>query len=83
MSKSIKLTYDQIDKILIDELKDSYRVLTNEMVTISNLKEIPPHRQEDFDHNKTLRKSVKHVLGNYMNKEQFDKWFESTGVKDD
>lgn len=83
MSKSIKLTYDQIDKILIDELKDSYRVLTNEMVVISNLKEIPPHRQEDFDHNKQLRKSVKHVLGNYMNKEQFDKWFESTGVKDD
>lgn len=79
----IKLNYDQVTDIIVEELQESYRIMTDDMITIAAMKKAPKHRKEDFEDQKKMRKAVKQVLSYYMVKEDFDAWVKKTGVVND
>lgn len=79
----IEINQEQIDKIIVEELQESYRIMSNDMITISAMKKIPPHRQEDYDDQKKTRKAMKKVLSYYMVKEDFEDWVKDNGYNID
>ena len=79
----IKLNYDQVTNIIVKDLQESYRIMTDDMIKIAATKEFPQHRQEEFDDQKKMRKAIKEVLSYYMIKKDFDAWVKKTGVVND
>jgi hypothetical protein len=65
MSK-IKLDYDQIDQIIISELKNTYQSLVEDLGTVDVYDSIEDH--------KNSIESFKHVLSYYMLKDEFDRF---------
>ena len=79
----IKLNYDQVTDIIVKDLQESYRIMTDDMIRIGTMMTPPKHRKEDFEDQKKMRKAIKEVLSYYMIKEDFDAWVKKTGVVND
>lgn len=75
---TIELSYEAIDEIVIQHLKESYEDVSNTIRTLSDMDEdeLKSFQKEDLKDFRKIRKSLKRVLRYYMVHEDFVSFME-------
>lgn len=78
MEYTFKLTYDQIDEIVVKTLLEDYKMLKGNVNTLKRLEknnDLTDVQQEDLLNNKKYCKAIKKVLKYYLTSEAFETAF--------
>ncbi len=66
LNLSLEIDYEFADKVTVENLKDSYRRLGNDIKDLKALGARESWQQEDYKNFKKYRKAIKKVLKYYM-----------------
>ena len=76
-TKTVELTYEQTDNIVLLELKRSYESVIEDIARIKEMAQPLSHNLEDLQDNKKIRKALLKVIKYYSIHEEFMAWKKS------
>lgn len=75
LNLSLDIDFDLADKITVENLKDSYRRLGEDIERLEELGVRESWQQEDYEHFKKYRKAIKKVLRYFMTNTDAEEFF--------
>lgn len=66
LNLKLDIDFELADKITVENLKDSYRRLGEDIQRLEDIGVMESWQQEDYEHFKKYRKSIKKVLKYFM-----------------
>jgi hypothetical protein len=78
---TIKLEDEFADKIVVEALKDDYRMVKNNIADFKifhTAEKVKPHILEDFEYNKKVLKALKRVLAFHMTHDDYKAFIQET-----